>query len=64
MKQQKCCNEIQNRAEQITITMRKSNIAYVNLIIPCKNLLQMIKLNKLMTTGIFFLTVIIRFRFN
>ena len=40
MKQQKCCNEIQNRAEQITITMRKSNIAYVNLIIPCKDPLQ------------------------
>ena len=38
---------IQKQTLQIIITLRKSDIANVNLIIPCKDLLQMIKLNKI-----------------
>ena len=38
---------IQKQTLQITLTLRKSDIANVNLIIPCKDLLQMIKLNKI-----------------
>ena len=49
VKQLKWWNKIQNQALQITITMRKSNISNINLtcIIPCKSLLQMIRLNKI-----------------
>ena len=38
---------IQKQILQITITLRKSDIANVNLIIPCKDLLKIIKLNKI-----------------